>query len=77
MRGKTSSVASKPAIRAIRALGITDYYNVDVYVEVLDWQRKGRLSNVDLIFPNVEMRYGVGTGRGAPINVHLLVSVRS
>jgi hypothetical protein len=29
---------------------------------------------VRLIFPNVEMRYGIGTAKGSPINVHLLVS---
>jgi hypothetical protein len=63
--------ASDPTIEV---LGITDYYSVDVYAEVVEWRRKGRLSNVDLIFPNIEMRYGVGTNKGAPINVHLLVS---
>ena len=59
---------------AIRALGITDYYSVDVYETVLEKKREGRLAGIDLIFPNVEMRYGIGTGKGAPINVHLLVS---
>jgi hypothetical protein len=58
----------------IRALGITDYYSVDVYKIVLAKKTAGRLPGVDLIFPNVEMRYGIGTGRGSPINVHLLVS---
>lgn len=58
----------------IRALGITDYYNVDAYEIVLEKKRQGRLAGVDLIFPNVEMRYGIGTGKGSPINVHLVVS---
>lgn len=58
----------------IRALGITDYYSVDVYETVLATKKEGRLADVDLIFPNVEMRYGIGTGKGSPINVHLLVS---
>jgi hypothetical protein len=58
----------------IRALGITDYYSVDTYVKVLQKKREGHLSGVDLIFPNIEMRYGIGTGKGSPINVHLLVS---
>src|SRR5690606_22279251 len=30
--------------------------------------------NVDLIFPNVELRLGVGTVRSSPINIHVLVS---
>jgi hypothetical protein len=58
----------------IRALGITDYYSVDVYEDVLAKKKAGLLSSVDLIFPNVEMRYGIGTGSGSPINVHLLIS---
>lgn len=58
----------------IRALGITDYYSVDVYQEVLARRNAGRLAEVDLIFPNVELRYGIGTGKGSPINFHLLVS---
>jgi hypothetical protein len=58
----------------IRALGITDYYSLDVYEQVLQWKAKGRLADVSLIFPNIEMRYGIGSGRGSPINLHLLVS---
>lgn len=63
--------ASAPRIRAI---GITDYYSVDSYAVVREHKRAGRLPDVDLIFANVEMRYGVGTAKGSPINVHLLVS---
>jgi hypothetical protein len=58
----------------IRALGITDYYSVDVYEMVRAKKGEDRLADVDLIFPNVEMRHGIGTGKGSPINVHLLVS---
>jgi hypothetical protein len=58
----------------IRAIGITDYYSVDTYVAVRKHKQAGRLSDVDLVFANVEMRYGIGTSKGSPINVHLLVS---
>jgi len=58
----------------VRALGITDYYSVDTYEEVLAHRKAGRLAEVDLIFPNVELRYGIGTGKGSPINFHFLVS---
>ncbi|MDB5853781.1 MAG: hypothetical protein JWR22_1822 [Herminiimonas sp.] len=58
----------------IRALGITDYYSLDVYEAVLKRRKDGRLTEVDLIFPNVELRYAIGTGKGSPINFHLLVS---
>ena len=43
----------------IRALGITYYYSIAIYEQVLEKQRKGRLSDVGLIFPNVEMRFGI------------------
>lgn len=58
----------------IRAIGITDYYSVDTYIAVREQKQAGRLPDVDLVFPNVEMRYGIGTSKGSPINVHLLVS---
>lgn len=59
----------------IRALAVTDYYLTDKYVHV--WKAKhdeGRLADVDLIFPNVELRLDTGTSRGKSVNVHLLVS---
>jgi hypothetical protein len=58
----------------IRALGITDYYSIDAYEQVLAFRAKGRLSGVQLVFPNVEMRFGIETTRSAGINVHLLFS---
>jgi hypothetical protein len=44
------------------------------YETVVAKWKAGRLRNVDLVFSNIEMRYGIGTGRGSPVNVHLLVS---
>lgn len=58
----------------IRALGITDYYSVDIYEQVLAYRQAGRLQDLGLIFPNVELRYGIGVSKGSPINFHLLVS---
>lgn len=58
----------------IRALGITDYYSVDLYERILDAKKAGRLTDVDLIFPNIELRFGIETAKGSPINAHLLVS---
>lgn len=58
----------------IRALGVTDYYSTETFERVLEAQRQGRLSNCHLIFPNVEMRLGVGTARGKWVNIHLVVS---
>lgn len=58
----------------VRALGITDYFSTATYEKALVFKEEGRLRDVDLIFPNVELRLGVGTDRGSPVNIHLLVS---
>ena len=58
----------------IRALGITDYYSIGTYEELLRFRSKGRLKDVPLVFPNVEMRFGIETARGPGINVHILFS---
>jgi hypothetical protein len=62
------------ATPTIRALGVTDYYVLDLYQRVQKLKAAGRLPQCDLIFPNVEMRLTIGTARGNRINVHLLVS---
>ncbi|WP_434617340.1 hypothetical protein [Arthrobacter sp. A5] len=40
----------------IEALGVTDYYSIDDYETVVDHKQAGRLPDVGLIFPNVELR---------------------
>ena len=58
----------------IRALGITDYLSIEQYEEVLRQRVAGRLPDVGLVFPNVEMRFGIETSKGSGVNVHLLFS---
>src|SRR5260370_28126968 len=62
------------ATPSIHALGVTYYYDKEVYERVCEAKRQGRLPNCDLIFPNIEMRLAVGTIKGRWVNVHLLVS---
>jgi hypothetical protein len=62
------------AAPVIRAIGITDYYSTETYERVCEAKLSGRLPNCDLIFPNVEMRLGIGTVKGKWVNLHLLVS---
>jgi ABC-type lipoprotein export system ATPase subunit len=57
----------------IRALGITDYYVLDSYEKLKAEVDAGRLPHVDLLFPNIELRFAVNAAKGSPINVHLLV----
>jgi hypothetical protein len=56
----------------IRALGITDYFSIERYQQVLEYRRQGRLPDVGLIVPNVEMRLSIETSKRAAINLHLL-----
>ena len=63
--------SSKPTIQA---LGVTDYYTTDCYRRVCEAKANGRLHNIDVIFPNIELRLDVGTLRGRWVNIHLLVS---
>ena len=62
------------ATPTVAALGITDYWSIDLYEQVQGRKSEGRLPDVDLIFPNVEIRLGVGTGSGSAVNAHLLIS---
>lgn len=57
----------------IEAIAVTDYYVTETYERVLKHRAAGRLPNVQLIFPNVELRLDVAAKTGF-VNVHLLVS---
>lgn len=57
----------------IEAIAVTDYYVTDIYEEILRYKASGRLPDVQLIFPNVELRLDVAAKSGF-VNVHLLVS---
>lgn len=37
-------------------IGITDYFTIEGYKRVLDYRKKGRLQNFELILPNIEFR---------------------
>ncbi len=58
----------------VRALGVTDYFCIQTYKEVRKRKDGGRLRDVDLLFPNVEMRLDIKTAAIKPINLHLLFS---
>lgn len=57
----------------IEALAATDYYVTDTYEQIVAFKNGGRLDNVQLIFPNIELRLDV-TARKGYVNLHLLVS---
>lgn len=48
----------------IEAVGVTDYYVTDIYEEVIRQKDTGRLPDVKLIFPNIEVRLDVAARSG-------------
>lgn len=63
---------AKPVIRAI---AVTDYYCTDTYQRVVaEMEQNGRLPQVALVFPNIELRLDVATVKERWTNIHLLVS---
>jgi len=58
---------------AAAALGITDYFTLRSYKEILQRRRGGALLSVPLVFPNVELRLTIETKERQGINLHLLV----
>lgn len=58
----------------IRALGVTDYYSLTSYEKLLEAKSQGRLANVELLFPNVELRFKTSTTTDKAINGHLIFS---
>jgi energy-coupling factor transporter ATP-binding protein EcfA2 len=58
----------------VQALGVTDYWTLDRYTDVLAHKAEGRLAGVALIFANVELRLAIRTASGGPLNAHLLIS---
>ena len=58
----------------VQALGVTDYFCIQTYKEVRKRKDGGRLKNIELLFPNVEMRLDIKTAAVRPINLHLLFS---
>lgn len=56
----------------ISVIGITDYFSVDGFKKILKKREEGRVSNIDLVIPNIELRLDKTTNKGKPINIHIL-----
>ena len=57
----------------VEAIAVTDYYVTDTYEALLNHKASGRLPDVALLFPNIELRLDVAAKSGF-VNIHLLVS---
>lgn len=63
----------------IKVIGINDYIFIDGYKKVLEEKQKGRLSNIDLILPVIELRIDkfANVSQGEPfkrVNFHIIFS---
>jgi energy-coupling factor transporter ATP-binding protein EcfA2 len=62
------------SVPRVRALGVTDYFSIQTYKAAKARKLAGRMPEVELLFPNVEIRLDIKTDRTRPINMHLLFS---
>ena len=62
--------------KEIKVLGINDYIFIDGYQKVLEYRQKGRLKNIDLILPVIELRLArfCGHKQFKRINYHVIFS---
>lgn len=61
------------ALTDIKVLGVTDYFSMDGYKHILS--NKERLTNIDLILPNIELRITPVTGDNRKINLHVIPNI--
>src|SRR5579864_2396961 len=65
------------SLTASSVVAITDYFSIEGYRKVLEFQKQGRLRNLGLILPNIEFRLDkiVGTNKGPRrLNYHVVFS---
>ncbi|MGA2605873.1 MAG: TrlF family AAA-like ATPase [Terriglobia bacterium] len=61
----------------IAVLGITDYFSIEGYQKVREVWLSGRLPNIQLVLPNIELRLGTfvrGSGTDRRVNYHVIFS---
>lgn len=63
-------------IKELSVLGITDYFSIAGYKQLLEFRKKGRLKDLDLILPNIELRLDtfVVNNKSKDINFHIIFS---
>jgi hypothetical protein len=58
----------------VKVLGVTDYLSITNYSKLKAFKDNLRLSNIDLLIPNIEFRIAPPSDKATAINIHLLVS---
>ena len=65
-------IATLESLSDIAVLGVTDYFSIDGFNRLTKERLSGRLTNIDLIIPNVELRVLPATQDGHAVNLHVL-----
>lgn len=62
--------------KEMKVLGINDYLFIDGYIKILEFKSKGRLQNIDTIFPVIEFRIKKFAGHKdfKRVNFHIIFS---
>ena len=58
----------------VRVIGITEYFSLETYSTLKRYKEQGRISNIDLLLPNLEFRLAPPTDKATAVNIHLLIS---
>jgi len=62
-------------IEDMSAIGITDYFSIEGYRKIFEARATGRLSNIELILPNIEFRVSDIQGpKNRKLNYHIIFS---
>ena len=62
------------ATNQVCVIGVTEYLSLETYSKLKRHKEQGRLSNIDLLIPNLEFRIAPPTERATAVNIHLLIS---
>ncbi|MEG6550423.1 hypothetical protein V6C53_09315 [Desulfocurvibacter africanus] len=60
------------SIKDVAVVGITDYFSIEGYKKVCEFKAAGRLKNIDMIIPNVELRLTTATNDCNSVNIHVM-----
>jgi energy-coupling factor transporter ATP-binding protein EcfA2 len=58
----------------IKVVGVTDYMSISNYSKLKSYKANGRITNIELLIPNIEFRLSPPTDRATAVNIHLLMS---
>lgn len=71
---KWESFITKLEQTDLSVIAPTNYFCIDGYQKILEYKRRGRLSNILSVYPNVEFRIQQPNRQGDFINLHVLFS---